>query len=129
MKSSTFSIPLALAIFACRAPDFGRGPASPALLEELRGDPGVEARLETRNARTAETARGAILRLDLHNKSEDTVDFVWAVEWFDRSGRRVARPASAWTTMRLAAGETREIEVPVPSPDATSWRLRAVRPG
>jgi len=112
----------------CRGPDAGsrHAHASPT---GLRGDPAVESRLETLHARRLESARGAVLRLELRNKSTAPISFAWAVEWFDRSGRHVPGAAPVWAAMELAAGEARPIEVPVPSADATTWRLRAVRPG
>ena len=121
---------LALAGLGCRSSSsHGRAPGVPDPTVELTGDPAVEDLLETVNARTAESNGRALLRMDLRNRSSAPLDFVWAVDWYDRSGGLVAAPARAWTSMQLPAGATRSIETPVPSPDATSWRLRAARSG
>jgi hypothetical protein len=102
------------------------GPLGPAV--ELRGDPDVEARLESSGAITSRAGEGTVLRMTIANKSHSTLAFAWSVEWFDRSGKLVAVPAQPWTPMVLAPGASRPIEIPVPTPDATWWRLRAVRP-
>jgi hypothetical protein len=93
------------------------------------GDPEVEGRLETLGARTTSEGARSVLRMELRNKSDSTLAFDWAVEWFDRSGSLLAGRSRVWRSMKLAAGAKRPIEVPVPSPDAISWRLRAIRPG
>ena len=121
---------LALVALGCRSSSaHGRAPHVPDPTVELPGDPAVEDLLETVNARTDESKGGTLLRMDLRNRSSAPLTFVWAVDWYDRSGGLVAAPARAWTSMQLPAGATRSIETPVPSPDATSWRLRAARSG
>ena len=120
---------VALAALGCRSSSSGRTPAAPDPAIELPGDPELEVLLEAVNARTTEADGRTLLRMDLRNRSTGALDFVWAVDWYDRSGELVASPARAWTSMKLPAGATRSIETPVPSPDATSWRLRAARPG
>ena len=121
---------LTLALLGCRSSTLsGRTPAPPDPGVELPGDPEVETHLETLSARTTESNGRTLLHMELRNKSGSQIAFAWAVEWFDRSGKLVGGAVRAWESMTLAAGATRSIEVPVPSPEASSWRLRAVRPG
>ena len=121
---------LALLALGCRSSSsHGRAPHVPDPTVELPGDPAIEDLLESVNAHTEESEGRKLLRMELRNRSSESLNFVWAVDWYDRSGGLVAAPARAWTSMQLPAGATRSIETPVPSPDATSWRLRAARSG
>jgi uncharacterized protein YcfL len=98
-------------------------------MHPLAGDPGVETELETVDVRMSDSGEGRVLDFGLRNKSKSKLSFAWTLEWYDSAGVRIAGSARAWTSMTLDAGATRPIQVPVPTPNATSWRLRAVRPG
>lgn len=130
MKIHRSLVVLTFALLGCRSSDSsGRAPAPPNPGVELPGDPEVETRLETLSALTTESNGRTLLRMELRNKSGSPIAFDWAVEWFDRTGALIGGSAGVWKPMTLAAGATRSIEVPVPSSEANSWRLRAVRPG
>jgi uncharacterized protein YcfL len=96
---------------------------------ELPGDPRIESDLETLDARMSGSGDERILEFGLRNKSPSKLPFAWTLEWYDPAGVRIAGSARAWTSMTLDAGATRAIQVHVPSPDASSWRLRAVPTG
>jgi uncharacterized protein YcfL len=129
----TVSLPTVLllaALVACRsATKHDAVPEPPDPMLALPGDPDVESSLEALEVRSTGTAEARTLEFALRNKSSSTVHFAWAVEWFDRAGARIAGSARVWTPATLDAGATRTIQIPLPSPDAVSWRLRAVRPG
>jgi uncharacterized protein YcfL len=129
----TVSLPAVLllaALVACRsATKHDAVPEPPDPMLALPGDPDVESSLEALEVRSTGTADARTLEFTLRNKSSSTVRFAWAVEWFDRAGARIAGSARVWTPATLDAGATRTIQIPLPSPDAVSWRLRAVRPG
>lgn len=130
MKLPLTLVLLAIAMPGCRSAEGANRALSPSeSSRELAGDAEVESRLETVGARTDEAGGRSILRMGLRNRSSSALDFSWAVEWFDRSGKLVAGSARSWTRAELAAGATLNVDVPVPSPDAITWRLRAVRPG
>jgi uncharacterized protein YcfL len=121
---------LLLALVACRsATKHDAGPEPPAPMLALPGDPDGARSLEALDVHSTGTAEAGTLEFALRNKSSSTVHFAWAIEWFDRSGTRIAGSARVWTPATLDAGATRTIQIPLPSPDAVSWRLRAVRPG
>ena len=130
MKLHAASIVLALSVCGCRAraPE-SRPPPPPDPSVEVAGDPDVERDLETLNIRKSTSGKHTVLELDLRNRSSAALDFAWTVEWYDRSGKRIPGSARAWTPLSLDGGASASIQVPMPSPDATSWRLRAVRPG
>ena len=111
---------------ACRTESTARAlPPPPDPMAALPGDAEVEAALETLDVRTS----GNELRFSLRNRTEAPLEFCWSVEWYDRAGGRVPGSARAWQAAKLAAGAALPCRVPMPTPDASSWRLRAVRPG
>ena len=117
---------LVLLAAACRSePKDKKLPPPPDPMVALPGDAEVEAALETLDVETRESE----LRFGLRNKSQAPLEFCWSVEWYDRTGARVAGSAQAWQAAKLAAGAVADCRVPMPTPDASSWRLRAVRPG
>jgi len=95
----------------------------------LPGDADVEASLETIDVRTSASGAGSALEFGLKNKTDASLEFFWSVEWYDASGARVAGSARAWHEAKLEPGAVAACRVPMPTPDANSWRLRAVRPG
>ena len=110
-----------------RAPDpraAGRGAAD----AELPGDPEIERDLETINVRTTDGDRERVLEFDLRNRTSRKLAFAFAVEWYDRAGRRIAAADRAWIPMTLDPEASRPVKVVMPSPEAGSWRLRAVQP-
>ena len=130
MKSRSAALFLGLSLIACRSAGSPRGPSgTPDPRIELPGDPEIERDLETLDVRMSGPADGRILEFGLRNKSSATLPFAWTLEWYDPAGARIAGSARAWTSMTLDAGATRAFQVPLPSPNASSWRLRAVRPG
>jgi uncharacterized protein YcfL len=130
MKSRIAALFLGLSLIACRSAGSPHGRAgTPDPTSEVTGDAAIERDLETLDVRMTGPVEGRILEFDLRNKSSARVPFAWTLEWYDRAGVRIAGSARAWTSMTLDAGATRAFQVPVPSPDASSWRLRAVRPG
>ena len=115
---------------ACRS--HARSARLPALADpmaELSGDPALEADLETLDVRTVEQGDERVLEFGLRNRTAAKLELSYAVEWFDRGGERIPGSARAWTPAKIEAGATCPVRVPLPSPDASSWRLRAVRPG
>jgi hypothetical protein len=121
----TLGLVLALAS-ACRAErDAAAPPPPPDPMVALPGDADVEAALETLDVRTS----GSELEFGLKNKTDAPLEFCWSVEWYDPSGARVAGSALAWHPAKLDSGAVAACRVPMPTPDASSWRLRAVRPG
>jgi hypothetical protein len=130
MKITLPALVLALALAGCRSGhSSGRLPPPPDPMQELRGDPSVEGDLEMLHTRPSDSSRGRVLRFDLRNKSSSALRFAWSVEWHDRAGKLLPGSARAWTLTTLEAGATSAIEIPMPFPDVTRWRLRAVRPG
>jgi hypothetical protein len=130
MKPHIAALFLGVSLPACRSTDAQQKPAGvPAPMLELPGDAGVERDLETLDARMSGSGGARILEFGLRNKSSAKLPFAWTLEWYDPAGARIAGSARPWMSMTLDAGVTRAIQVPVPSPDASSWRLRAVRPG
>ena len=130
MKIHHAALFLCLGLPACRSG--GAEPsthAAPDPMHPLTGDPSVESDLETVDVRLSGSGEGRVLEFGLRNKSASKLSFAWTVEWYDPAGVRIAGSARAWTSMTLDAGATRAVQVPVPTPNATSWRLRAVRPG
>jgi uncharacterized protein YcfL len=123
-----FLLPVFL-VAGCRA---DHGPASvpppPDPMVALPGDAAVEAGLETLDVRTSETGGGSELGFTLRNKTDSAIEFCWSVEWYDHAGSRVAGSARAWHPAKLGAGAALPCRTPMPTPDAASWRLRAVRP-
>jgi len=127
---SRAAVTLLFALVACRsATKHDAAPEPPDPMLALPGDPDVENSLETLDVHSTGTADARTVEFALRNKSSSTVHFAWAIEWFDRSGARIAGSARVWTPATLDAGAVRTIQIPLPSPDAVSWRLRAVRPG
>jgi uncharacterized protein YcfL len=125
---------LLLLAAACRADrEATPAPLPPDPMVALPGDAGIEAGLETLDVRTSGTAgdpaNGSVLEFDLKNKTDAALEFLWSVEWYDRTGARVAGSARAWNAAKLEAGAVAACRVPMPTPEASSWRLRAVRPG
>jgi uncharacterized protein YcfL len=115
---------------ACRSTAPAHGAAAPPDPRvELLGDPGVEDDLETLDAHTSGAGASQSLEFVLRNKSAAKLEFAFALEWFDAAGARIAGSARAWTPMSLDAGASCAVQVAWPTPDASSWRLRAVRPG
>jgi hypothetical protein len=94
----------------------------------LPGDAAIEAALETLDVRTSDAIGRPELEFALRNKTDSALEFCWSVEWYDRAGARVAGSATAWHRSKLDAGAVLPCRVPMPTPDAGSWRLRAVRP-
>jgi len=130
MKILAALVLVALPLCGCRSQTAHSAPPPPPDPSvEVAGDPDVERDLETLNIRKSASGRGGVLELDLRNRSSAALSFAWTVEWYDRSGKRIPGSARAWTPLSLDAGASAPIQVPMPSPDATSWRLRAVRPG
>jgi uncharacterized protein YcfL len=130
MKIHHAALVLGLSLPACRSSS--AEPSShptPDPMHPLAGDPGVETELETVDVRMSDSGEGRVLDFGLRNKSKSKLSFAWTLEWYDSAGVRIAGSARAWTSMTLDAGATRPIQVSVPTPNATSWRLRAVRPG
>jgi len=129
--SSRFSLLLLIVclVAVCRAE---HGPASipspPDPMIALPGDAAIEAGLETLDVRTTETSGGTELEFMLRNRTDSALEFCWSVEWYDRAGARVAGSAGAWHPAKLAAGALLPCRTSMPTPDAGSWRLRAVRP-
>lgn len=130
MKIHHAAFVLGLGLPACRSggSDTSSHPA-PDPMRPLAGDPGVEGDLETLDVRMSDSGDGRVLEFGLRNKSASKLSFAWTLEWYDPAGVRIAGSARAWTSMTLDAGATHAIQVPVPTPNAASWRLRAVRPG
>lgn len=95
----------------------------------VSGDPAVESDLETLDVRMFDVADGRVLAFGLRNKSASKLSFAWTLEWYDPAGVRIPGSARAWASTTLDAGATQAIQVLLPTPNATSWRLRAVRPG
>ena len=120
---------IASLVSACRA---DHGPASvpppPDPMVALPGDAGIEAGLETLDVRTSETSAGPELGFTLRNKTNSALAFCWSVEWYDPAGARVAGSARSWHPAKLEAGAVLSCRTPMPTSDASSWRLRAVRP-
>jgi hypothetical protein len=130
MKYRLAALLLGLSLPACRSAGSSHGPSgTPDPAIELPGDAAIEQDLETLDVRMAGPADARILEFNLRNKSSAKLPFAWTIEWYDRAGVRIAGSARAWTSMTLDAGASRAFQVSVPSPDASSWRLRAVRPG
>jgi hypothetical protein len=130
MKSRIAALLLGLTLMACRSSGSPHGPSgTPDPTRELSGDAAIERDLETLDVRMTGPTDGRILEFGLRNKSSAKLPFAWTLEWYDRAGVRIAGSARAWTSMTLDAGATQAFQVPMPSPDASSWRLRAVRPG
>ena len=129
MNSRRFPPLLVLLLAACRA---DHGPASvpppPDPMIALPGDAALEAGLETLDVRTSATNGGSELSFSLRNKTSAALEFCWSVEWYDPAGARVAGSARAWHPAKLEAGAVLPCRTPMPTPDANSWRLRAVRP-
>jgi uncharacterized protein YcfL len=105
-----------------------RGSQQPAgtLVGELPGDPDVESRLESLELRTARDGTSRSLEFVLRNKSTENLSFAWALEWYDRGGKRVAANETVWTPTTLGAGASVPVKAPMPA-DAQSSRLRAIR--
>jgi uncharacterized protein YcfL len=130
MKIHHAALVLGLGLPACRSGGAAQSSsAAPDPMVALSGDPAVEGDLETLDVRISGSGDGRVLDFGLRNKSSTKLSFAWTLEWYDPAGARIAGSARAWTSMTLDAGATRAIQVPVPTPNATSWRLRAVRPG
>jgi len=130
MKKLAATLLLPLPLQACRSADAANNaPRDPDPMIELQGDPDLEDDLETLDVRTSGSAGSGLLEFGLRNKSSSTVRFSYAVEWYDRAGVRIPGSARSWTPMTLEAGATRPVQIPMPSLEAISWRLRAVRTG
>jgi uncharacterized protein YcfL len=130
MKIHHAALVLVLCLPACRssgAESSSQGTPDP--MHPVAGDPGVETDLETVDVRMSDSGDGRVLEFGLRNKSASKLSFAWTLEWYDSSGVRIPGSARAWTSTTLDAGATRPIQVLVPTPNATSWRLRAMRPG
>lgn len=95
---------------------------------EIEGDPQVEAQLEMLDPRPQMAGKSKVLVFDLHNKSTEKQSFAYAIDWYDRAGKRIGTDRKAWTALTLAGGATLSLRVPMPSQAAESWRLCAVRP-
>lgn len=130
MKLHHAPLVLSFCLPACRSAGAADGsPARPDPMVAVAGDPGVESDLETLDARMFDSADGRVLAFGLRNKSASKLAFAWTLEWYDPAGGRIAGSARAWTSTTLDANATQAIQVLVPTPNASSWRLRAVRRG
>lgn len=129
MNSRSCLLLIASLVAACHA---DHAPASvpppPDPMVALPGDAGIEAGLETLDVRTSETTAGPELGFTLRNRTKSALEFCWSVEWFDAAGARLPGSARAWHPAKLEAGADLSCRTPMPTPDASSWRLRAVRP-
>jgi hypothetical protein len=129
MKPRFYLLSIACLVAACRT---DHGPTSvpppPDPMVALPGDAGIEAGLETLDVRTSDTGGGPELGFTLRNKTSSALAFCWSVEWYDPTGARVAGSARAWHPAKLEAGALLPCRTPMPTSDASSWRLRAVRP-
>lgn len=92
----------------------------------LAGDPEIENRLETLALRTVHAGKQRSLEFEIRNKSSEKQSFAWALEWYDRAGRRIGAATTAWTPMTLDPRASRAVKAPMP-PEAESSRLRAIR--
>jgi len=125
MSERSLLLVLLLVAAACRAePKAPPAPPPPDPMVALPGDADLEAGLETVDVRTT----GSELEFKLKNKTDSALYFAWSVEWYDRAGTRVAGSARAWHPVKLEAGAVVDCRVSMPTSDASSWRLRAVRP-
>jgi hypothetical protein len=99
-----------------------RGPAAAA---EPVGDPRLERWLAT--AIRSQTVEDGVKRVvfDLSSRATTKLDLAWSVAWYDRDGRALASPGT-WRRISLPAGGAVSLEIRAPSPEADSWRLRAV---
>lgn len=130
MKPRTLFLLLLGLLSACSAEGKSEPPPPPPdPMLGLPGDADVEAGLETVDVRTSGSGAASELEFGLKNKTDAPLEFCWSVEWYDPSGARVAGSARAWHLEKLEAGAVATCRVPMPTPDASSWRLRAVRPG
>ena len=109
---------------SARTRDAARALDSPGV--ELAGDPGVESRLETLAIRVVQAGKGRFLEFEIRNKSSEEQRFAWALQWYDRAGKRIGAATTAWTPMTLDPGASRAVKAAMP-PEAESSRLRATR--
>ncbi len=96
-----------------------------AAQEELRGDPELEARLALLDPRMREHSSGRVLAFQLANTSAEPLRLFLAIDWYDRHGRPAGAARRAWIPLELDARGTREVAIPVPAPEAETWRWHA----
>ena len=120
----------ALALACGSSPDERPAEPAPAVratadAAEPAGDPRLERWLAT--AIRSQTVEDGVKRVafDLSSRAATKLDLAWSVVWYDRDGRALASP-SAWRRITLPAGGAVPLEIRAPSPEADSWRLRAV---
>lgn len=103
--------------------------ASEAVLpNDLRGDPRIESELRVLNPRTLHTGQERWLEFELQNASMSRLNFVYAIDWYERSGQLLASIARRWTRLSLEPGTSRAVRIEMPLPEAESWRLCAASP-
>jgi hypothetical protein len=119
---------LAPSLASCRSQPNASVPGAPVPIsaqEELRGDHELERALALLEPRIREDSSGRVLEFQLENTSGEPRQLFIAVEWFDRGGRPVAAARRVWTPVELDAHGRRAVTIPVPVPEAVSWRWHA----
>lgn len=93
----------------------------------LRGDPQVEAQLRVLDPRMVPAGLERHLAFEIQNASSNTLNFAYAIDWYDRAGNELTTIPRTWKRLTLEPGASCAVNVATPVPEAESWRLRATR--
>lgn len=99
-----------------------------AVPSDLPADPRVESELRVLNPRTLHTGQERWLEFELQNASDSRLNFVYAIDWYERNGQPLTSIARRWTRLALEPGASRAVRIEMPIPEAESWCLRAASP-
>jgi len=64
------------------------------------------------------------IQVNVANNYAYALDFMYAVEWYDRNGMKVPGPTSGWKRLHLEAHESSEISAIAVSPDCYDFKLK-----
>jgi uncharacterized protein YcfL len=65
-----------------------------------------------------------LIQFDLENRSNDQLDFAWAIDWFDGSGFHLDDNQRGWKPVTLGGYGSTTLQAVAPRPEATSWKLQ-----
>lgn len=74
--------------------------------------------------------KGDLIVVDatVYNPGTSAFAFNYRFDWLDQDGMRLFAPAEVWIPRQIGSGETIEIRGVAPSPSASDFRLKMVRP-
>lgn len=94
-------------------------------VEPLEGDRDVEQHLDMLILETRRHVGRKEVKLRVHNRSANTLEFRYALEWKNRRGEIIGGYHHDWTPLTLDGGESTVLTIQGPTNAAETWRLHA----